>query len=388
MLRLMPVVALLTMAMPQSARADTSDPRAQRDRVRAQRTEAARRLDALNASNADVSKTLDGLDSNIVEQKGEIKTATRLAEEASRAVDDAAAALAAKEAQLGVAQQSLRDLAIDAYTNDAQDSTLDVMSLDAGDDQAFRLSMSQLQAERLTDALHEFDQVREDLTSLRKKAEAARTRADNSLREKQRRLADLQDSQSAQEDLAARLDDAIDRQLSEAAGLADQDRALSESIARIDAETAARIGRLPRPSGGRAPGSPVASDQITSVRGVRVHTSIADQVGRLLSAAADDGVNLSGTGYRSSDGQIATRRSNCGSSSYDVYQKPASQCRPPTARPGSSMHERGLAIDFTYNGSLISSRSSPGYKWLAANAGRFGMFNLPSEPWHWSTTGN
>jgi D-alanyl-D-alanine carboxypeptidase len=52
------------------------------------------------------------------------------------------------------------------------------------------------------------------------------------------------------------------------------------------------------------------------------------------------------------------------------------------------MHERGLAIDFTYNGSLISSRSNPGYKWLAAQAGRFGMFNLPSEPWHWSTTGN
>jgi len=52
------------------------------------------------------------------------------------------------------------------------------------------------------------------------------------------------------------------------------------------------------------------------------------------------------------------------------------------------MHEEGLAVDFTYGGGIISSRSSPGYQWLDANASRFGLFNLPSEPWHWSTNGN
>jgi LAS superfamily LD-carboxypeptidase LdcB len=51
------------------------------------------------------------------------------------------------------------------------------------------------------------------------------------------------------------------------------------------------------------------------------------------------------------------------------------------------MHEQGLALDFTYNGSLISSRSNPGFQWLAANAAGFGFYNLPSEPWHWSTNG-
>ena len=49
MLRLLPLVALLTMVIPQSARADSSDPRAQREKVRAQRTEAARKLNALTA---------------------------------------------------------------------------------------------------------------------------------------------------------------------------------------------------------------------------------------------------------------------------------------------------------------------------------------------------
>jgi D-alanyl-D-alanine carboxypeptidase len=51
------------------------------------------------------------------------------------------------------------------------------------------------------------------------------------------------------------------------------------------------------------------------------------------------------------------------------------------------MHERGLAVDFTLDGALIGTRSNRGYVWLAANAARFGLYNLPSEPWHWSTDG-
>ena len=27
-------------------------------------------------------------------------------------------------------------------------------------------------------------------------------------------------------------------------------------------------------------------------------------------------------------------------------------------------------------------------RWLAGNAASFGFYNLPSEPWHWSTTGS
>jgi hypothetical protein len=52
------------------------------------------------------------------------------------------------------------------------------------------------------------------------------------------------------------------------------------------------------------------------------------------------------------------------------------------------MHERGLAIDFTYGGSIITSHSSPAWKWLNANAKTYGLYNLASEPWHWSTNGN
>jgi D-alanyl-D-alanine carboxypeptidase len=52
------------------------------------------------------------------------------------------------------------------------------------------------------------------------------------------------------------------------------------------------------------------------------------------------------------------------------------------------MHERGLAVDLTVGGRAITTRSSPAFRWLADNASRFGFFNLPSEPWHWSVNGS
>jgi D-alanyl-D-alanine carboxypeptidase len=58
----------------------------------------------------------------------------------------------------------------------------------------------------------------------------------------------------------------------------------------------------------------------------------------------------------------------------------------PTAIPGRSLHELGLAVDITAGGSSLTA-GSPGFRWLAANAATYGYVNLPSEPWHWSITG-
>jgi hypothetical protein len=127
---------------------------------------------------------------------------------------------------------------------------------------------------------------------------------------------------------------------------------------------------------------------MTKVGGIWVNKRIAGQVRGLLTAATAAGFSLSGGGFRDPAGQIALRQAHCGTSTYAIYEMPASQCTPPTARPGTSMHEQGLAIDFMSSGRLISSRSDPAYQWLAANASRFGLLNLPSEPWHWSVNGN
>ncbi len=72
---------------------------------------------------------------------------------------------------------------------------------------------------------------------------------------------------------------------------------------------------------------------------------------------------------------------------YVIYEAPASSCSPPTAIPGRSEHQTGLAVDFTENGSILTWES-PGFFWLVDNASDFGLINLPSEAWHWSTTGS
>ena len=127
--------------------------------------------------------------------------------------------------------------------------------------------------------------------------------------------------------------------------------------------------------------------ELVTVRGITVNSAIAGQVEALLAAAEADGFTFTGGGHRSPERQIELRRQNCGTSYYAVYEMPSSQCSPPTARPGRSMHERGLAIDFNCRGGLVDSRSDPCFEWLAANATRFGLYNLPSEPWHWSVNG-
>lgn len=161
----------------------------------------------------------------------------------------------------------------------------------------------------------------------------------------------------------------------------------SEAMVAAGAAVALASGAALPTSSGEQPTEPVTIDETVVVEGIRVHTSIEANFRGLLDKAAADGVNLSGWGWRDTQAQIRLRRQHCGTTEYAIYRMPSGQCSPPTARPGSSQHERGLAIDFTYNGGSISTRRSPGFRWLDANAGAFGFKNLASEPWHWSTTG-
>jgi hypothetical protein len=140
---------------------------------------------------------------------------------------------------------------------------------------------------------------------------------------------------------------------------------------------------------GTANGSSGGTMRVVCPTGGRteVAAQIAENVRRLYAAAAAAGLNrVCGWGYRTYEQQVALRRAHCGNTNYDIYDKPSTQCTPPTARPGTSMHEKGLAIDFTNNGSSIGA-SDPFYAWLHQNAVNYGLQNYPKETWHWSTNG-
>lgn len=134
-----------------------------------------------------------------------------------------------------------------------------------------------------------------------------------------------------------------------------------------------------------------AGEGLVTVGGITVAESLGPRLEALLEAARVDGIVLGGYGYRSPETTERLRRAN---GCPDVHTSPASSCRVPTARPGTSMHEKGLAVDFTHQGETIcypnpASRCSgnAAFDWLQAHAGEYGLQVLSSEAWHWSTNG-
>lgn len=115
----------------------------------------------------------------------------------------------------------------------------------------------------------------------------------------------------------------------------------------------------------------------------KVASLISKRTLNMINDAAEDGVTLTAKGQRSSfrsiDDQMYFREQNCP----DPINSPSTACTPDTALPGSSMHERGLAIDFAN-----SSRGSAVWNWLEDNAASYGYFNYPPENWHWSMSGS
>ena len=122
---------------------------------------------------------------------------------------------------------------------------------------------------------------------------------------------------------------------------------------------------------------------------IHMHRCIRDSIQALLeeyNVNKDPSHQLGGWGWRSHQRQIELRRRNCGSTHYDIYQKPPAACSPVTAIPGTSIHQDGLAIDFycQQHGSIKNnSACGQAFQWLNCNAAQFGLVNLPSEKWHW-----
>lgn len=123
-----------------------------------------------------------------------------------------------------------------------------------------------------------------------------------------------------------------------------------------------------------------------------VCSTFATKFQQMLSDAyhSTPSIALSGGGFRTREAQIALYQKNCGGGTR--------KCNPPTAKPGTSMHESGLAFDLKCDGKLINFdgkqrrfAQTPATKkcfdWLTANAGKYGLYNFKRENWHWSTNG-
>ena len=402
----------------------------EREQVRAQRASKATQINALRADDDKVSAALSDLSKNVSSQQDLLLEAQNGVRDSERQAKEAEQRAKEAGTKLGSLRDGLADRAAQAFVTMPSHS-FGAASEDSSPNQLMtRRTYLNLVAGNDRTQVEDLRATEQDLTTAKASAKSASERAQARRAEVSSRLAKLQAAQAEQLDFQEAVADRIASASAEAAGLEKADEKLSTELvkqqlaltaqlkqaeeqrkAKIAALQAAKLqqaaqlkaageaqrsggGGSSAPSGGGGGGggggAPVGitgSGSIVSVGGIRVHQSIAGNLSQMLGAARASGINLGGGGFRDPADQVRVRRSNCGSSSYSIYQAPSSSCRPPTASPGTSQHERGLAIDFTSGGSALSSGGS-GYSWLKANASRYGFHNLPGEPWHWSTTGS
>jgi hypothetical protein len=383
-----------------------TDSRTKRANVRSEQAKVAAQVNALESSQDQVMAALQTMEENVRGQQAVLSEARRQAE-----VSAAEAAQAEKDAA-----QTSRDLdalrarvaryAVKAYVEPPGEELMRRFEAASAQEDATRNAFLNMQSRSDSDVIDQLRSTKARLEDELARAQAAKSAAETHAAEAEGALQSLSVAQSQQQAYASQVRQRLDETLSDAAFLSRMDAELGRQIAAEAAALARAVVGVPSSGSGSSntttpPSSgsgtttttppsgnnPYPTPSLTTVNGITVASSVAARVRGLLNAAAADGINLTGYGYRDFNAQIALRRQNCGTTQYAIWEMPPDACSPPTARPGYSYHERGLAIDFMANGRFINSRSNPGFIWLAANAGRFGFYNLPSEPWHWDTRG-
>ena len=404
-------------------------------------TESAEGVDVLQASRDEVRQGLAALDARIAQKGKAIEAAQVALDQANAAVDVAQSRVAVAANEAAAARKSVKKYAVEAFVRPPAGDSLAVLSVSKMEEAANATNVLQILASRRKQVVDTLMQRQAELERQSQQATAAKVQAQSRLDKIRTEMDSLHALHDRQDQVAVSLDERLNAALAEAASLRTVNPAMADQLASqeialrqeapptppaVATTPAVRNSVPPRsapttvaPTTTAAPGTtqpgqsttttvkrtptttippvlqpPVVIPNLPSISdmsrvgGIYVAKSIAGRLQGLLSAATSAGISLGGGGYRSSASQITLRTAHCGSTPYAIYQMPASQCHPPTAKPGASMHERGLAVDFTAGGALITSRTSPAFVWLKANASSYGFYNLPSEPWHWSTNGN
>lgn len=136
----------------------------------------------------------------------------------------------------------------------------------------------------------------------------------------------------------------------------------------------------------------VSINDTVIIHNVRVGKSIETQARRLLDALVAANINFDGTtSWRTYEKQVELRKTN---GCPDIINSPSNACKVPTAKPGTSRHEAGVAFDFQYEGKTLCfpnatcvKGTNPLYDWLVANAEDYGFYKNSKEAWHWSVDG-
>ena len=384
-------VAALTPAVSAAQEPDPAATEQERDEVRARQGEVVVEIDALEAKDAEVRAALAEIDRNVARQRSELQQAERVQAQGEADLAQTTQAVADAKRRLAELNEQADRLVVDSFVNPPSDNALDPLRAGSLTDAAVMQAVLEMQGDRDAQVLERQAQAQDALEAEQAKKEDAAAEAKRAREAAGQELDDVEAALAQQQALAADLEERLNAKLAEAESLRTLDATLSDRLAREQAELAAQLAAAQAAAAQPAPSQDVAPSQIAPAPGglatvtcpgggsITVAGSISGNVQALLNDAAADGVMLCGGGYRNPEEQIQLRMEHCGTSNYAIYQMPASQCSPPTAIPGTSMHEQGLAIDFTCNGGGAVSSGDECWDWLQANAVGYGLYNLPSE---------
>lgn len=376
------VVGLLV--LPAAAATGQERPAATADATAASASSASEidaAIDAAEGDLADAEDRLKKLQQHLAGASTRLEQAAKDFEDATVAADRARrrSVLISREVnraehELERDRQRLRNAARDAYKHGMGTDPL-LATLSATADSNGPAELAHLQ-HGLESALGERADAVESLIARVEAVAELREQADQARQDRRRELAAAEDARAEAARLHAELETGLDTAVAQRAELAKLVEQLTGERQDLEEHDL---------------GAGVLSGELVTVEGITVAAELGPPLEQLLADARDDGIELSGWGWRSTQRQAELRRIN---GCPDVATSPASACRVPTARPGSSQHESGLAVDFTWQGETLCyplsasrCRGNKAFDWLAANAHRYGLQVLPSEAWHWSTTG-
>ncbi len=420
------------MVVVAGAPARASDPASERQQVQRQRSAVAGQLDALQATAAEVRARRGQLAADLAGEQASLVAAEADAARASAAARAAQAAEAAAQAKVAELHRIVVQLAVVNYVHGAEWSSTELVNVTMTSEQADALELRNallgVRARHDDTVLGQLVVAQQRAQDTRRRAQDAATAAEARKAEVASRVAEMQQAHDTQASFIEAVERRLDNRLAEAQALAAIDATLSAQIVAQEQAVANAVASPPvttPPVGtppvttpqGTTPGTipvtvpvttvpftppttqpppppgvivvipPRPAPSLATTHGFTVDVNLAPKLSAMLDAAAAAGITFTGSGWRSYDTQVYLRSINCGPTPYDIYMRPASQCSPPTARPGTSNHEMGLAVDLAANGALITSQANPGFQWLAQHAAAYGLYNYPPEPWHWSIDG-
>jgi peptidoglycan hydrolase CwlO-like protein len=366
-------------------------------------------VDVQKASSVDVEQAFADVRDNVQAQRAALDAAQQAVTAANNEVTLAQARVDETQAEIDAMVGLSDEVVVRTFVNPPYERAIQTLTADSPTDATIKKALLDMQAEVDAQVIADYEAKQQELRTEKEAQEEATELADARRAEADAALADLQAAATQQVQFAADIEARLERNLSEADALQNIDpelaaqlreeqaalaTAIAEARAQLEQEEALEdAGVEPADDGAVAGPSTItiegglANVSCPSGGSITVAGVVARDLQELLNLADQQGIAMCGHGWRDINDQIALRRAHCGSSDYAIYQAPSSACSPPTARPGSSEHERGLAIDFTCGSGGTVRRGDSCYSFLSAHASDYGLYNLPSESWHWSTTG-